>query len=59
MIDQLNEGKEDFVAEITSVPDGVLTTRPDEATISIFDANSETQQYAQILCCHGFKCHIQ
>ena len=42
LMDELNEGKEDFIVDITSVPDGVLTSQPDNAIISILDANGET-----------------
>ena len=42
LMDELNEGKEDFIVDITSVPDRVLTSQPDDAIISILDANGET-----------------
>lgn len=42
LMDELNEGKEDFIVNITSVPDGVLTSQPDDAIISILDTNGET-----------------
>ena len=42
-VDQLNEGKEDFIAAITSVPDGVIATQ--QAIVSILDTNGETLQH--------------
>ena len=43
LVDQLNEGKEDFIAVITSVPDGVIATQ--QAIVSILDTNGETLQH--------------
>ena len=45
LIDELNEGKEDFIVDITSVPDGVLISRPDDAVVSILDANGKETQF--------------
>lgn len=41
LTDQLDEGKEDFVAEITAVPDGIVVFQPGVTTISILDVNGE------------------
>lgn len=39
--DELDEGKEDVEARITFVPDGVVVSQPEVATISILDINGE------------------
>ena len=57
--DELNEGKEDFIVDITSVPDRVLTTRPDNAVVSILDANSKAKQYSLLVASRCIKfCHL-
>ena len=50
LVDQLNEGKEDFIAVITSVPDNVQTTQPNSATISILDINGERETPCKTFC---------
>lgn len=49
LLDSLNEGKEDFRAEIISVPDGVSIGQPDETTISIVDSNGESKNSQSII----------
>ena len=45
LVDQLDEGKEDFRAEITTVPDGVIMPNQNRsATISILDSHGKAQK---------------
>ena len=39
LVDQLDEDKEDFIAEINSVPDGITSNQPRSVTISILDSH--------------------
>ena len=43
LTDELDEGKEDFIVRLTSVPDGVVTGQPEFTTVSILDANGKAE----------------